>query len=457
MRLRTALIATTTVLIVLALGSAATLIAVGRFGRDGAAYIVLSVRSVEVAQQIRLDLAKLRAGGPDAKAAEKAIESNLVVVNELVQSPGEQLIVERLREAVRALRGAMAQPTRGPALLDSAVRADRDAEALVAINVAQAHEAEAKVARQSRTAVYCAEGAAAVLLIGIVGVIVWTRARILEPLRILRNRIQAVALGGPDPKTPLAAPIEVREVVETFDAMFSAISSRRQDRLELLGRVASAVSAPLDKLMRVCDGLSPGAPLPPDGQLRSAFGTVGRELVRLRRILAEYVQAAQVEEGVFEVRDEIVDLGGIVVECVEMFRDLVPATRFQLNGPSPALVQGDGRLLAQVVNNLLAIAARHASAAGEVRLLLRTAGTERRLDIDVASSAEGSFERLYNALHGLDQRILGVPGTGFTIQTSRRVIEAMRGTLLVVPSGNEGVSLSIRLRAAATQSIAASG
>jgi hypothetical protein len=76
---------------------------------------------------------------------------------------------------------------------------------------------------------------------------------------------------------------------------------------------------------------------------------------------------------------------------------------------------------------------------------------------DIRRSRDGDVARCVlrdNALHGLDQAIVGVPGTGFTIQTSRQIIEAMRGSLIVARTENEGVSLSIRLRAAAMHSIA---
>jgi len=443
-RLRTLLIASTAALIVLVLGAAVMLLVVANVGRGGAAYILISVRSVEVAQQLRLDVAKLRAGGSERSVDNRAIDSNLDLAAALVQSNRESHVVERLRTAVDALRGAVAQRPGARPLIEAADEADRAAEELVAVNVEQAHKAESQVREQTKAAAAWAGAAAAALVLGLLSIVAWTRARVLRPLALLRDRIESVALGGPESNVPEKAPEELRAVADTFDAMAAAVGNHRLDRLELLGRVASAMAAPLNKMLQVTDGLSPEGTLPRERDLRAAISTMGRELIRLRRVLDEYLEAARIEEGILDLERGAVDLAGLISESVELFQPLAPTTKIQLSVSGGTLVRGDARRLAQVINNLLAIAVRHASDFGRVHVELQRGATNQVLEIAVSSVSGASFERLYNALHGLDQAILGVPGTGFTIHTSRRIIEALGGQL-DVERREEGVAMRVVL------------
>ncbi len=444
------MIAGTAAVLVLVFGAAAMRLVVAHAGRAGAAYIVVSVRSVEVAQQLRLEVRKLRAGGPEQHSADAAIDSDLGLASALVQSDEEFRIVGQLRAAVDALRAAVAGRPGAPPLADAAQNADRAAEDLVAINVAQAHQAERTVKRDTLTASAWAGAAAAALALGVLTVVVWTHARILRPLALLRDRIRSVAFGRADSTLPAEAPAEVREVEEMFTAMSSAVSRRRHERLELLGRVATAMAAPLDRMMQVADGLSPEARLPPDRELRAAISTLGRELVRLRSVLDEYLEAARIEEGILELDHGVVDLAELVNESVELFRPLAPTTDLQLTVSGHMEVVGDARRLMQVVNNLLAIAVRHATAVVNVHIGLQRNGAEQQLEIATSSSAEETFERLYEILHGLDQAMLGVPGTGFTIQTSRSIVVALGGGLTVERRGDHGLVMRMVLPSAAS-------
>jgi two-component system sensor histidine kinase MtrB len=413
------------------------LLLLAKAGRDQAAYMVVSVRSVEVAQQLRLDVARVRSGG--GAAANSEIARDLALAAELVQSREEDEIIRRLRFAVREVQEEAASSPGGSGFAIAAAEADRAAEELVAVNVLQAHQAEREVEDDTRRWERRATLAAAALALGVVFVLLWVRARVLKPLQILRDRIHGVALGGAPPPTAADAPLEVREVAATFDTMAAAVDRQRHQRLELLAHVAASVAPSLDRIAQLVDGLEP--------KHAGKASILARELLRVRRLLDEYVDAARIDEGILDLERSRIDLVATVQEAIDVFRSLFPSHAFELTFADDGYVpiMGDASRLRQVVNNLLFIAVRDSALGGLIKARQTAQGATVLLGIEAVAASSGSFERLFNSVHGLDRTFLGIPGSGFTIHTTRRVLQAHGGDLEVHHRLNGGVAFIVSL------------
>jgi signal transduction histidine kinase len=439
-RIRTVMIAAAIALACLIAGAVAALIAVARSGREGAAYIVLSVRSVEVAQKLRLDIGRLQSGEESAAAVDAELDRGLAQAQDIVQSDGEQAVIDRLRAAIAGLR--QAEQKSKSELAAKMVVADRAAADLVAINVRQAREAERDVDEGARRGERIAVWAALVLFAGLVGVLAWVRSRLLRPLALLRNQIEEVASGAAPPPPPVA-PAEVRAVANALEAMAGALERNQLDRLELLSKMAASIAPPLHKLDRALDALNPG--------LSPAVPTLASELTRLRGIVEESLDAARIEEGLLELQPEPLDLVALAQESVEFFRQVSPA-QIALESPEAAPIAGDSRRLSQALNNLLFVAARHAPVDGRIDVSLSVSDADYLLAIKVSPGNPAGFESLFDALHRLDQATAGVPGSGFTLKTTRRVIAAHGGELEISESQHGAFRFSVRLpRARADQ------
>jgi signal transduction histidine kinase len=424
------MIAAVVALACLIAGAVAALIGLARLGRGGAAYIVLSVRSVEVAQKLRLDIGRLQSGEESAAAVDADLDRGLAQAQQMVQSDDEQGVINRLRVAINTLHHAQKKD-----LYAAMGAADRAAAELVEINLRQAHDAEREVDESARRGEVVAVTVALVLLAGLAGILAWTRSRLLQPLALLRDRIEGVGLGETAPPPPVA-PAEVRAVASALEAMAAALERNQLDRLELLSRMAANVAPPLRKLDSALDALAPGQ--------SPAVPTLAHELTRLRGIVEESLDAARIEEGLLDLQQEPLDLVPLLQDSVEYFQQISPA-RVVLNAPEAAPMMGDSRRLAQALNNLLFVAARHAPLGGTIDVSLAARAGKYLMDVKVSPGNAAGFEPVFNALHRLEQTIAGVPGSGFTLKTSRKVITAHGGELEVSESKRGAFHFAVRL------------
>jgi signal transduction histidine kinase len=441
MRIRTIMIAATAATLFLVAGAAAALLGVARSGREGAAYLVLSVRSVEVAQQLRLDVGQMRSGEEDRPALDASIDRDLALSQAMVQSDDEAAVIRRVLAAIHNLREArLAKDMSG--FPNAIAEADHAAEELVAINVRQAHAAEREVDSSARRSETLAAIAAAALLAGVAAVLLWTRSRLLKPLQLLRDRIPQVGNGGLLAAETTVAPAEVRAVATALETMASTLKRSHTERLDLLASMASRIAPALTNIGHALDALSPSP----------ALARLAHEVTRLRGIVEESVDAARIEEGLLELHTAPLDLTSLVAEAVDFFRQFSPANSgTALTSEAEAPMSGDARRLTQTFNHLLFLAARNAPVGGQIDVSIHGNGESWWVVVEVSRAKAASFGPLFNALRDLEEAVAGVPGSSFTFNTSRRVIAAHGGELQVSQSANGAMAFTVRLPRSASK------
>jgi signal transduction histidine kinase len=437
MQIRTIMISAAIAVGLLVAGAAAALFGLARSGQEGAAYLVLSVRSVEVAQQLRLDVGRLASGSGDLGAIDASIDRELASSQAMIQSAGEAVIVVQVRAAIQAVRRARSLDSGAAELRGALAEADRTAEALVAINVRQAHEAEQEVESSARRSEVLAALAAAALLAGTAALLVWTRSRLLKPLSLIRDRIQQVGSPARAAFNASTAPAEVRAVAAALETMASTLERDQAERLELFSRMTTSMGPVLTSIARAIAELGPAT--------SPSLPALTYQLARLRSIVEESLDAARIDEGRLELNLEPLDLASLLEEIVESFGHFLDAGRsIAFQGGPPAPMRGDARRLTQALNGLLFLAARHAPLDSQITVAISEEPEALVAGIQVSAPKAGSFAAIFNALRNLDETAAGVPGSSFTLNTSRRVVAAHEGELQVTRAKNGALAFAVR-------------
>lgn len=122
------------------------------------------------------------------------------------------------------------------------------------------------------------------------------------------------------------------------------------------------------------------------------------------------------------------------------------------SGVGPGRVEGNDRLLARVVRNLVDNAARHAE--GRITLRVRSESTERgqRVQFTVADDGAGvppeDRERIFDRFTRLDEgRARDAGGSGLGLAIVRDVVEAHGGTVSVSTGDRAGAVFTVDLPA----------
>ena len=189
------------------------------------------------------------------------------------------------------------------------------------------------------------------------------------------------------------------------------------------------------------------------GKVRRRLGTLGREAVRLREILEDFLRFA----GRMELDKQPVDINALVDELAVFFEPQASEAgiklRTQLNAQPPT-AQADASMLKQATLNLM-INATHAMSdairdsqphGGANELILRTSREGKSLCIHILDTGPGISEdvkkKLFEPYFSTKRT-----GTGLGLPTTRRIIEEHGGTLTLHTELGKGSEFTIELPA----------
>jgi signal transduction histidine kinase len=187
------------------------------------------------------------------------------------------------------------------------------------------------------------------------------------------------------------------------------------------------------------------------GKVRRRLGTLGREAVRLREILEDFLRFA----GRIELDKQPTDINALVDELAVFYEPQASESginlRTQLNA-QPPMAQADSSLLKQATLNLM-INATHAMAdakrdkqpnGGANELILRTTREGNKLCIHVIDTGPGIRadvkKKLFEPYFSTKRT-----GTGLGLPTTRRIIEEHGGELSLHTELGKGSEFTVEL------------
>jgi PAS domain S-box-containing protein len=171
----------------------------------------------------------------------------------------------------------------------------------------------------------------------------------------------------------------------------------------------------------------------------------------LLALINEVLDIAAIEAGRLSLSLEPVAVADVVAETVSLIRPLADQHQVLLVSPPATCqihVQGDRQRLKQVLLNLLSNAVKYNREGGTVQLECGPAA-DGRLRIQVVDTGPGiaaeAMGQLFVPFERLGNEQSGVEGAGLGLPLSRRLAEAMGGTLDVASVPGQGSSFWVEL------------
>jgi CheY-like chemotaxis protein/anti-sigma regulatory factor (Ser/Thr protein kinase) len=159
----------------------------------------------------------------------------------------------------------------------------------------------------------------------------------------------------------------------------------------------------------------------------------GRHLLTL---IDEVLEISRIEAGRLALSIEPVRVGEAVRDALDLIAPIAAQRRVRLNGAGAAScdrhIQADRQRLKQALLNLLSNAVKYNRDGGEVTLSCEET-LEQRMRIRVIDTGPGippdKMKRLFSPFDRLGVEHTGVEGSGLGLALSKRLVEAMGGTL----------------------------
>jgi signal transduction histidine kinase len=280
------------------------------------------------------------------------------------------------------------------------------------------------------------------LLVALAG---WfTAGRLLAPLRTLARAAGEVGASG-DLERPLPGagkPDELGRLAAALQSSFRALARTRARELEFTRAAAHDLRSPLAAIQgRVQATLA----RPRDAErYRHELEEVGADAARLGRLAGHLLLLARDPASLALVP---ASLATVVGEAVDRARELAPDTWIDFKAEGEAELLGDGLLLAQLADNLLANARRHAPGAPVAVSIERRGPT---LEFRVADRGPGVppevLEELGRPFYRPDSARSG-EGSGLGLAIARHVAELHGGRLRLESRPGEGFTAVAELPA----------
>jgi PAS domain S-box-containing protein len=172
-------------------------------------------------------------------------------------------------------------------------------------------------------------------------------------------------------------------------------------------------------------------------------------------LINEILDLGRIEAGQLQIHSTGVDLEPLVCECLALVRPLAPALGLQLQAQTQTLagvrVAADSMRLRQVLLNLLGNAIKYNRPGGQVSVACEVEAAQVRLLVrDTGRGlSEGERARLFQPFERIHATDSAVEGTGIGLALSRRLVEAMGGSIGVHSTLGMGSTFWVRLPRAA--------
>jgi signal transduction histidine kinase/CheY-like chemotaxis protein len=226
------------------------------------------------------------------------------------------------------------------------------------------------------------------------------------------------------------------------------LRAANQAKSEYLSRMSHELRTPLNAILGF------GQLLEMDELRDEQRESLDQILSAARHLLAlinEVLDIAAIEAGRLALSLEPVAVADIAAKTVSLIRPLADQHGILLASPAhgcPEHVLGDRQRLKQILLNLLSNAVKYNRQGGSVHLTCEQVDGER-LRIKVTDTGPGipadSLERLFVPFERLESQQTGVEGAGLGLPLSKRLAEAMGGTLDLVSAPQQGTTFWVEL------------
>ena len=223
-----------------------------------------------------------------------------------------------------------------------------------------------------------------------------------------------------------------RRTVEALQAVKDEAEAANRAKSEFLSRMSHELRTPLNAIMGFTQILQLDPAAAPHRPIVDEVYSAGKRLLSL---INEVLDISRVEAGGLAMSLEPVSLVEVVRESLNLLAPLAERRNIRLECEPPAVppvcVLADRQRLGQVLLNLLSNAVKY-SREGDSVTVSGTAGGGR-VCVRVADTGPGlppdKLARLFKPFDRLGAEATGVEGTGLGLAHSKRLVEAMDGTM----------------------------
>jgi len=258
---------------------------------------------------------------------------------------------------------------------------------------------------------------------------------ILFPLRQLQGHIKRIGQGHFGTPLQIAAPPELRELVDTVNWMGEKLQELDDMKAEFLAHVSHELRTPMASIQEGTHLLLDEIPGPLKADQRTTLLIMADSSRRLIHLISTILDLSKMEAGMMEYRivpTELRRIADLSVNKVQLLADAKHVQVFIEHPEERLWVKADGARIEQVLDNLLSNALKFSPEGSSVKIQITPDQKAGTLEVAVSDSGPGIapedlpyiFERFYQ---GKNKPKHTLAGSGLGLALAKKVVEAHGG------------------------------
>jgi signal transduction histidine kinase/ActR/RegA family two-component response regulator len=303
---------------------------------------------------------------------------------------------------------------------------------------------------------------------------VYLLRKVVVPIRCVGSAADRLASGDLTARAPVDSIPEIIQLGASFNRMASTIQEGRaamdarnleladakrdadranQSKSAFLSRMSHELRTPLNAVLGYAQLLELDHL---DADQRESVNQIGRAGRHLLHLIDEVLDISRVEAGEMRLSREPTEATELIEEALALVAPLAEQRSIRLITDFASC--GDGHVMAdrqrlkQILLNLLSNAIKYNREAGEIRISVQPISGEQvaiRVSDTGAGLSEQQLAKLFEPFERLGAEQRNIDGTGLGLALSRRLAEAMNGTIEVASAPGQGSTFSVCLPHAA--------
>ena len=269
----------------------------------------------------------------------------------------------------------------------------------------------------------------------------------LRPINSVLEGARVLASGNYQFEIPQTGRLdELGDLSDSFGRRAETLRAAEKSRTEWVADTSHELRTPLAVLRAEIEALQDGVHKPDEKSL----GVLHREVMGLTTLVNELNELAKADVGGLAYRFAPVDLGRLVAETAEGFRERFSQLdiKVEIKVRGTCRVDGDKDRLRQLWSNLLENALRYTDSPGTVRIDVSKQGA--KVYATVQDSAPGvpdeALGRLFERFFRADpSRTRGRGGSGIGLALVQKIVTAHRGSIRARHSELGGVRIEVEM------------
>ncbi len=277
------------------------------------------------------------------------------------------------------------------------------------------------------------------------------RAVVAVPLTGTDGVVAVLQLLATEPRQPDDDTLHMLEAIgeQAGHALYRRLARMEADRMkdEFLALVSHELRTPLTSIVGYLELLEDEDEDLNSDESRRFLGVIGRNAIRLQRLVDDVLFAARAEAGRLGLAKREMSLTTVAEQSVTAARPRAEegGVQLRLEAEATPVTEGDPDRLGQAIDNLISNALKFTPPGGHVDVAVRNLGGRAQIEVTDSGLGMGEedlnrvFDRFFRASATRDQ----VPGVGLGLTIVKTIVEGHGGTIDV--ASDEGVGTTFRI------------